>query len=160
MKNTNWKDIVELTGIAAVVASLIFVGLQMKQSHEIALAEIYQARTTMLVDWDNDMASNTLAMTAFIKSENGQNEEIEPIERWAAWYKAAGDIMMIENSHYQYTLGYLPEEHWGRVRRNLKRLVRDPLYGPIIDQTKYNMRDAFRAVVEEIELELASDTDA
>ena len=30
MKDTNWKDVAELIGIAAIVASLIFVGLQMK----------------------------------------------------------------------------------------------------------------------------------
>ena len=42
LKATNWKDIAELVGIAAIVASLIFVGLQMKQSQEIAVAETYQ----------------------------------------------------------------------------------------------------------------------
>ena len=39
MKSTNWKDIAELVGIAAIVASLIFVGVQMKQTQEIALSE-------------------------------------------------------------------------------------------------------------------------
>jgi hypothetical protein len=43
------KDIAELIGLVAIVASLIFVGLQLKQSQEIALATQYQARaeTTM-----------------------------------------------------------------------------------------------------------------
>jgi hypothetical protein len=34
-----WKDTAELIGIAAIVASLIFVGFQMKQEQEIAYAE-------------------------------------------------------------------------------------------------------------------------
>jgi len=41
LKPTNWKDIAELIGITAIVASLIFVGLQLKQSQEIAMAAQY-----------------------------------------------------------------------------------------------------------------------
>ena len=44
MKTGDWKNIAELLGIAAIVASLIFVGLQLKQSQEIAIASQYQAR--------------------------------------------------------------------------------------------------------------------
>ena len=40
IKLTHWKDIAELTGIAAIVGSLIFVGLQMQQAHEIAMNEL------------------------------------------------------------------------------------------------------------------------
>ena len=39
MKSTNWKDIAELVGIAAIVASLVFVGMQMRQDQEIAIVE-------------------------------------------------------------------------------------------------------------------------
>ena len=39
MKSIGWKDGVELVGIVAIVASLIFVGLEMRQTHEIALSE-------------------------------------------------------------------------------------------------------------------------
>ena len=39
MNNSNWKDIAELIGIAAIVASLIFVGLQMQQSQSIAMSD-------------------------------------------------------------------------------------------------------------------------
>ena len=42
---TNWKDIAELIGIAAIVFSLIFVGLQMKEEQEIARATLYQMRS-------------------------------------------------------------------------------------------------------------------
>ena len=42
MRQTNWKDIAELIGIAAIVASLVFVGMQMKQSQQLAFAESAQ----------------------------------------------------------------------------------------------------------------------
>ena len=39
MKFKEWNEMAELVGIAAVVGSLIFVGLQMKQAQEIGNAE-------------------------------------------------------------------------------------------------------------------------
>lgn len=39
MKSANWKYFAELTGIAAIAASLIFVGLQMRQTQELAYAQ-------------------------------------------------------------------------------------------------------------------------
>ena len=39
MKSGNWKDIAELIGIAAIVASLLFVGIQLQQDRRIALSD-------------------------------------------------------------------------------------------------------------------------
>ena len=39
MKNTSWKDIAELIGMTAIVLSLLFVGLQLKQSQQLAAEE-------------------------------------------------------------------------------------------------------------------------
>jgi len=41
MKSIGGKDIAEFVGFTAIVASLIFVGLQLKQSQEIAIAETF-----------------------------------------------------------------------------------------------------------------------
>lgn len=41
MKEKNWKGIVELIGIAAIVGSLIFVGLQVRQDQQIAIAATF-----------------------------------------------------------------------------------------------------------------------
>lgn len=40
MKTANWHDIAELIGIAAIVASLVFVGMQMKQDRVHAQSEL------------------------------------------------------------------------------------------------------------------------
>jgi hypothetical protein len=39
----NWKVAAELVGISAIVASLIFVGFQLKQDRDVAIAESTQA---------------------------------------------------------------------------------------------------------------------
>ena len=50
MPSRNWKDIAELIGIGAIVASLIFVGLQMQQSQDIAIGAQYQERANAAVE--------------------------------------------------------------------------------------------------------------
>ena len=40
MKSKSWREIAEMFGVAAIVASLIFVGIELRQSHEIALNEM------------------------------------------------------------------------------------------------------------------------
>jgi len=39
MKSMNWKDIAELVGITAIVLSLIFVGLELRQARQVAISE-------------------------------------------------------------------------------------------------------------------------
>jgi hypothetical protein len=56
MKKTDWKDIAEVVGIAAIVASLIFVGLQMQQEQEIAIVDTYGS-----VVESNEVALNLIA---------------------------------------------------------------------------------------------------
>lgn len=40
MTNTSWKDIAELVGITAIVFSLLFVGLQIRQTQQLATEEL------------------------------------------------------------------------------------------------------------------------
>ncbi len=54
MNSTEWKGVAELVGIAAIVASLIFVGLQMRQEHTFAQSHAllgWIAIARLLVGW-------------------------------------------------------------------------------------------------------------
>jgi len=55
VKNANWRDIVEFVGILAIVGSLIFVGLQMQQDRQLAVAQLF-AET-------DDSVNNIAALT-------------------------------------------------------------------------------------------------
>lgn len=44
MSPTRWYDWAQVAGVFALVGSLVFVGLQMRQTQQIALAAQYQAR--------------------------------------------------------------------------------------------------------------------
>ncbi len=58
MNFKEWNEIAELVGIAAVVGSLIFVGLQMKQAQEIANAERRMMRVANQIEMNNAINEN------------------------------------------------------------------------------------------------------
>ena len=50
MKIIRTDVIAQLLGILGVIASLLFVGFEIKQSRDIAIADIYQQRSSMALD--------------------------------------------------------------------------------------------------------------
>ena len=58
MKPANWKDIAELIGITAIVASLIFVGLQMRQAQDIAISDGNLANAANRIERNNSIGAN------------------------------------------------------------------------------------------------------
>ena len=117
MRSVNWKDIAEFVGIAAIVASLIFVGLQMKQSHEIALAAQYQARAETVMNLHQTLieADKTPRIAAL---RNGLSESVtasdinEHLWLWIA----------MDNHYFQYQSGFLNEDFWQAQLRTIKGL--------------------------------------
>ena len=63
MRKTDWKDIAELIGIAAIVASLVFVGLQMRQDHVIARSELGAGSFDSLALLRQEMTGTEFAAT-------------------------------------------------------------------------------------------------
>ena len=49
MKTTDWKAVAELFGIAAIVISLIFVGVQLQLDRQVAVVEARGAMTDRVI---------------------------------------------------------------------------------------------------------------
>jgi len=157
MSSRKIEDWLQIAGLFGIVGSLIFVGLQMKLDREIALSEIWQARAGVLIEKVTSDASNEILLSAFIKSDSGRLDEITPMEQRAVQFYVTGSVYAWENSHYQYVLGFLPEEHWARIRGGIKRRLQDPLQGPLVRNK--NHLASFGAVVEEIDRELTNENE-
>jgi hypothetical protein len=148
MKNTDWKSIAELIGIAAIVASLIFVGLQMRQTHEIALATLYQmrsdaARELRLVRVDPMMLDRSES-----KARNGESLDDDDIRRFNAINGAL--FNHFESSHYLFQLGYVPAEHWEGDKRKIARLLRAPIRREFWNSRREDFRESFAAEIDEL----------
>ena len=56
--SSSWKDAAELIGIAAILVSLIFVGFQLKQAEEIAVAEMNLSLVSIGIESANLINTN------------------------------------------------------------------------------------------------------
>lgn len=156
MKSRPQRDWLQILGQFGVVASLLFVGLQMKQDQEIALSTAYQARTATLIDFLTAVASDVVARSAMRKGFSSSSDtELTVDERFAFAMLSSAGRELLQNSQYQYAKGYLDEEHWQTVRRIIKQQLQSPLTraGLLGD----GVRPSFRRVVEEIDRELSAE---
>jgi hypothetical protein len=147
MKSTNWKDTAELIGIAAIVGSLIFVGLQMHQTHEIALSAAYQAREASSIERLTAQAGSTEYTSGVAKLYRRDFDDVSPEERVSLEHFFIADMVMFENRHYQYELGYLPADHWARNFSEMWCMLSLPFYREIIKPWEF--RASFQIVVDE-----------
>ena len=118
------RDWLEVIGIFSVVVSLVFVGLQMRQTQDIALASQYQERANNQLELlRTEMESGrSIALffdgSPFAPSRPLSAEDFSYLFNWATyqWYT-------FDNNHYQFEAGFLPEDHWAGQQDGLKRLV-------------------------------------
>ena len=89
-RQSDWKAIAELVGIGAIVVSLVFVALQLKQSQDIAIAELRQARQSSIVD-----LSSLVAEHSDIWMRGNSGEELSAIDQTIYG-------QLIESQHWAY----------------------------------------------------------
>jgi len=137
MRKLYWKDIAEFVGIAAIVGSLLFVGLQLKQSQEIAIATQYQTRYDSVSDYVTNVLQSEPAMRAIGKRVLPRllksSTLPDSVKEWASdqpddeltfWLlEAYRTNKGFDNILYQYEAGFISEESWNGFRAELKRAL-------------------------------------
>lgn len=175
LKQIKLRDWLEVVGIFAVVASLIFVGMQLMLDRKVALAEQYASRAEsakadrrailesedymqfyaerwVLGDkpsyWNEDwqIAKRVNDGTVSVKSVVA---EIIGLEL---------DIIGYDSVYFQYQQGLLDEQMWSQLRAGMKRaMLRDELTKVIYERhARSTVRPVVEEVVREIELEQSS----
>jgi len=170
MKTTNWKDIAEVIGIAAIVASLIFVGLQMKQSQDIAVAGQYQARADAalefhIADMQSDATLQYIAMRLQSDVDAGRLGDAvrRSLEIYGPEVTAARSIRfrslitMYDNYHFQFEQGFLTMDSWLAFRARFKTALRNDVNAEMYQRMKEGGRQTFVAECDQILREIAED---
>jgi hypothetical protein len=148
LKREQIKDLFELIGIVAIIASLVFVGLEVRQSHEIARADVYQQRTFMEMQVNMSSYTPQLLSSALETWRSGHaemtSEQIRALATfWTVW------VTLVENAHYQYQLGLLPEEEWQNQLELTLAQANRPCFNRWWSSSNSIWRESFRAVVQE-----------
>ena len=144
MEGGKFRNIGELIGLIAIVASLVFVGLQLQQSQEIAIAGQYQNRA--------DAAQNMVLthLEAGHVQRNFRDHLSDSV--------SAADINLFhwlwlsqDNHFYQYMAGFLDEESWEAQLRNIKDIYAICDMRFVWNWRKTGLRGDFVAFVEALE---------
>jgi hypothetical protein len=158
LKSLVWKTAAELVGIAAIVASLIFVGLELRQSHQIALAAQYQARTDSGRQYFYESLASEYRIQSlaedirgwqwppgFLSDAEQQWLDNNPPSVWAeASYWATINLYGFDNYYYQYQMGLLSEEGWLALESRLRSLLNgDPFARYLIVFYGQDFRESF-----------------
>jgi len=157
LKSDDWKNIAELVGMAAIVASLIFVGLELRQSQEIALSQTHSERSTTVIEQIISVADNSHYLSALAKRAAGNPDEVTPIEHQALLMVANAAMFSIEDAFYQHQRGFLPEERWNASRENLKWFMSGQAHiqtREIYERNPLVWSSDFQQVVDEVIVEI------
>ena len=120
MQSIKTRDIIEIVGILSIVASLIFVGMQLKQDEIIAMGSQYQSRAELSIDNYRSVLENPELLAATVKANRGDVESFTPEEKLAYDTKLTMDFIRLDNNFYQYELGLSDETYWENSRIRTK----------------------------------------
>ena len=158
MQSRKLEDWLQITGLFGVIGSLMFVGLQMRQDREIALAEMWQARTAAVAEYAASMAGNEMVMSAYAENADPVMG-IDTTEEQAALFAIWGAMYLWENSQYQYEQGFLPEEHWTRILVSLRTYLGNSFWRTKMLKVTPQMTASFRAVIEDLAEEVDTESE-
>jgi len=122
MKSEKLHDWLQILGIVAIVASLVFVGFELKLSRQTTVADVYQQRTALSIQVQlSDLESFDRLKPIYEKLADD-----EPLTASETRYFISTALPWLsywENVHFQHEMGLLSEEQWLSSRNSLEDTV-------------------------------------
>ncbi len=148
MTTTKWKDNAEIIALLAVVASLLVVAMEVRQTQVALQAQAYQSRSFQAFDFDLYLADRPELSALLTRSMDKDFDvrSLSTVERTQLENLYAALRSDFDNEHYQYQNGLLdPGFFESTTVGGIKRLA--PLWRELgITET----RPEFRALVDEL----------
>ena len=138
MDSAKLNDWMQVIGIFALVASLMFVGLQMKQAQEIALSQTFQLRTDSTMEMLLSAGENPLFVSAFSKAMAGNSESLNEVEQVTLQQYAIAMLYLTENLHYQYVNGFVTEDRWLSGLSRMEEMINGSVPIPVRESFERN----------------------
>jgi hypothetical protein len=143
------RAIGELVGGVAVIASLIYVGLQVRQSNNLAqgAAELEMGRMTMGYARLGAEGDNALIYSLAVYEPDSFSENQRQRALWAfgMW------LHMAQAMFRQFRRGFLPPPWWNPIANSLVEVAGDvPLFRALLQQNSWGLAAEFRQYIEEL----------
>ena len=127
-----WSEVV---GLLAVVASLIFVGLEVRQNADATKAATAQSLNDSWLEWNLAM-SNPEAWSAVFRLYDLADLSSENSADAAAVRSLMRSVFQHwSNLHWQYLQGQLDQRLWDGVVRDMEKRVNTPKWNRLMEWT-------------------------
>ena len=147
MTTTKWKDIAEIIALLAVVASLLVVAIELRQTQVALQAQAYQSRAFQEFDVSLHLADRPELSALLTRSMDKDFDvrSLSTVERTQLenlYYALRADV---DNEHYQYQNGLLDRsffetttvegiKRWAPVWRELGITETRPEFRALVDE--------------------------
>jgi len=109
MLTISFTGIANFLGVIGIIGSLLFVGLELRQSHRIALADQIQSRNAML---SNFIIAPLNGSATALRMWGEQGSDLTEEEQLVRIQILRHRILTLTNAWQQYELGLLSLEAW------------------------------------------------
>lgn len=148
MNKPSWKDIAELVGIAAIVASLVFVGVQIRQEAAATRSAAVLQLKDAWIQLNLVQATSVELSEAFETArERGWDAHQRSRDLIEGFYRTL--FHNWSNAYYQYRIGTLEHEQWISHLREIEIAVRNDLIRIVWADWEYVFDDEFRRLMSE-----------
>ena len=113
---------VQLLGMVGILGGLVFVGLEMQQTQQIAIAGQTQARNQQQLDFflgvlttENEALRTTMRGSIGEQDYPDLSQEEADVLRHVRTYRT----ITLQNAFQQYSVGLLPEDVWQQVEQRI-----------------------------------------
>ena len=118
MRKIDIQDLIQLLGMAGIIGSLVFVGLEMRQSQTIAIAGQQQERAAMFIQRYATFIEAGLNYYEVIINKDLDSLSAE--EAGARKNNVFINWTIYENDFYQYQAGLMTEQNWLANLENIR----------------------------------------
>jgi len=143
---STWASIAEIVSAVAIVASLIFVGLQIRQNNRTLEVDAYQARMQDISNSQTQVALSAELSEMLLRYRNGGVSALTELEQYRTrlWY--LGQIRRLQGQYYRYQRGFLD-------RDSVDRMIEDMAEGNYSTWADFGLLDTIEIpeIREEIE---------
>ena len=138
--------IIELISAAAIIVSLVFLGIEANQSNQLAKATIRQALNETDMEIYRVQMDEEIIPHALYKNDN--NLPLNDYEQYNVNLYNVYNFRDFDNSFYQYRIGLFEQSDWLAYRRIIKSLLRDPTVLKMWDNQSHVFSKEFKLEVE------------
>jgi erythromycin esterase-like protein len=118
-KLSDWANVAQIVSGIAVVITLVFLIVGIRENTDVTRAAVYQQSSNSLNEWRRDVLSDPEIARLFGAFLNNQAESIDGIDRIRLTQLILNIFQISESAFYAQRYGLLGTAEWSRFERSI-----------------------------------------